>query len=233
MNRAFKLLRVQQVDSQLDEVRGRLAEIERILNEDEKLRAAQHSRAQAEAELREAHKQLREAEEQVKAQQEHIQQNQAALYGGKVTNPKELQDLQKEAESLARQLSTLEDEQLTYMAGVEEKQAGERAAIENLEGLLAQQAVEQRALHSEQSGLREKEAQLAGEREPALSGVDAADLEIYEGLRKTKKGLAVARVENHTCSACGAELSAALAQAAKSPSELARCATCKRILYGG
>jgi predicted nucleic acid-binding Zn-ribbon protein len=233
VNRAFKLYRLQQADSRLDEARGRLAEIERLLADDETMRAAAAGFQAAEASMLAAAAALRAAEDVVKTQQTHIEQNQASLYGGKVTNPKELQDLQKEDEALTRQLRTLEDAQLSKMAELEEKQADLAKANEVVEGLKAQQAVEQRVLHSEQSKLKEDLPQLEDEQSTTLHGIEKADLDLYESLRKSKAGVAVAKVDQRTCSACGSELSAATAQAAKATSELARCDSCKRILYGG
>jgi predicted nucleic acid-binding Zn-ribbon protein len=233
MSRAFKLYRLQQVDSQLDTAQARLAEIERILNEDEAMRTATQTLAHAQAALHAAHSALRTAEEEVAAQQRHIQQNQASLYGGKVTNPKELQDLQKEAEALGRRLSELEDAQLDKMSVHEQKQAALKEAEEELEALKAQQAVEQRALHSEQSQLEEELARLQEEHSTALNGVEAAELETYQGLRRSKGGIAVAKIEDGACAACGAELSAAIVQAARSADGLSRCDNCKRLLYAG
>jgi predicted nucleic acid-binding Zn-ribbon protein len=233
VNRAFKLYRLQQVDSRLDEARGRLAEINRILADDETMRAATAGFQAAEASMLAAAAGLRAAEDAVKTQQIHIEQNQASLYGGLVKNPKELQDLQKEDEALKRQLSTLEDAQLLKMGELEEKQTDLAKANEVVEGLKAQQAVEQRALHAEQRKLREELPQLEDEQATGLHGIEKADLDLYETLRKSKAGLAVAKVEARTCSACGSELSAATAQAAKGGGELVRCDSCKRILYGG
>src|SRR5690606_7461187 len=101
MSRAFTLYRLQQVDTQLDQGAARLAEITRILNDNAALQAASLAHQGAQARLHSAHSALRAAEEEVASQQRCIANNQASLYGGAVTNPKELQDLQKEAEALA------------------------------------------------------------------------------------------------------------------------------------
>ncbi len=81
--------------------------------------------------------------------------------------------------------------------------------------------------------LLEDRARLENEREAALSGVPDEDLRFYQKTRESKNGLAVAKVNDNTCSACGNQLSQALAQAARSPDEINRCSICKRILYAG
>ncbi len=231
MNRSFKLFRLQQVDSQLDELQARLTAIEKALAEGEVVNEAKQAEEQAKTATQLTQHAVRSAEEEVKAQQQHIQHNQASLYSGKVTNPKELQDLQKEAEALTRRLNELENVELEKMIALEEAQAALKKAEENLESVLAQRGVEQRTLGSEQNNFITEQARLQGERTTATKGISSEDLELYKSVRASKGGLAVAKVQNKTCSACGAELSASLAQASRSPDELVRCSSCKRILY--
>ena len=130
MSQPFKLFRLQQLDSQLDQGRGRLREIEATLNDSAALNQAQERASQAEAGLVTAQKTLNRAEENVQAQQIKIEQTEAALYGGKVRNPKELQDLQNESAALKRFLDTLEERQLEALIAVEEAELLSKAAAE-------------------------------------------------------------------------------------------------------
>ena len=231
MNRAFKLYRLQQADSQLDEALGRLAEIETALGEDKILQEALQAVEITKSEYQHAQLEMRDADEQAKAQQQHIDEEQAKLYGGKVSNPKELQDLQKESEVLTKRLSDLETVELEKMERAEQAEARLKEAEENLESVQAQRGVEVRTLGSELSKLKVEIERLTDERKTATHGIPDEDMALYESTRKAKGGLAVAKVINKECGACGAELSAALAQAARSADELARCSNCKRILY--
>lgn len=233
MNQAFKLFRLQQTDSQLDKLRERLAEIERLLNEDQVVNEAREALAGAQNAVETARRELQYSEEEAKAQQQKLKENQDSLYGGKVRNPKELQDLQLEADVLSRHLHDTEDRELGLMERLEERQASMRQAQENLEAVLAQRAVELRTLGREQVELEAEEKRLGAERETAIPGIADDALKLYDGLRKSKQGLAIIKVSNKTCTACGAELSSSLAEAARSPSALARCDSCKRILYSG
>lgn len=233
MSSAFKLFRLQQVDSQLDQVKSRLSEIERLLADDEVINEANKTLENAKKTRDLAQKEVTKSEDEVKAWQAKLKENQDNLYGGKVRNPKELQDLQLEADSLSRHLQTLEETELEKMVALEANQASIDEAQKALEAALAQQGVEQRTLGSEQNKLSAEAQRLEEERSADLNNIPAEDLKMYEGLRTIKGGLAVAKVQNKTCGACGAELSASLAQAARSPNELARCDNCKRILYAG
>jgi predicted nucleic acid-binding Zn-ribbon protein len=231
VNLGFRLFRLQQVDTHLDDVAKRLAEIERKLADDDVVREARAAIEAQGSAIDATRKEISQADSEVKAAQLKLKENQDALYGGKVKNPKELQDLQLEAENLTRHLKEHEDAELDKMMQLEEQQAGLQQAQADLEAVLAQRGVDQRILGREQAELQTEKERLQEEREPALHGISPEALSVYEGLRKNKGGLAVAKAAGKECSGCGAELSAALAQAARSPNELARCDTCKRILY--
>ena len=233
MSRSFKLFRLQQVNSQLDAAHTRLSEIEAILGDDELLQQAKAMEKKAEESKAGAERKLHSAEEEVKAQQIKIEHNQAALYGGSVSNPKELQDLQAEAAALNRHLQDLEDVQLEKMLTSEEAQSELQERLSELNEIEAQRTLEHGDLGIEGDKLGEEVERLSNERDATASGVSAEDLASYEKLRISKAGLAVAKVKDKTCSACGTILTQSLAQAARSPTELSKCSTCKRILYAG
>ncbi len=233
MSQPFKLYRLQQIDSQLDWARARLKEIEAALQADQTvLQATQNAEASANKH-RDALRALRQAEEEVRQQRLKIEQTESTLYGGKVRNPKELQDLQKESAALKRYLSVLEDRQLEAML-VEEDASGENDLVQ---AQLAQvnKDFEARSLEFRQESQRcEKDvARLEEERRATISSIPSEDLQIYEMLRTKRRGLAVAKVTARACSACGSTLNAALLQAAHSPNQLTRCDACGRILYLG
>lgn len=233
MSRSFKLFRLQQVDSSLDQVRARLKEIDRILGDDEALQQAKAVQEQAGERKVEAEKDLHRAETEVKDQQVKIEQNQARLYGGKISNPKELQDLQQEAEALKRHLSDLEDIQLEKMLSLEEMQMELDNAQQGLDSLRVERTREHGNLGAEHEELESEQARLSDERAAAVSTIPDEDMRPYLKLRESKNGLAVAKVNNKICGACGTTLSESLAQAARSPNEISKCSTCKRILYAG
>ncbi len=231
MSQPVNLYRLQQVDSQLDQAQARLKEIAAALAEDAALLQAQAD-VQAAAQAEElAQKGLRRAEDEAKAQQIKIEQNQAALYSGRTTNPKELQDLQLEAEALRRHLGTLEDQQLEKMAAYEDAQSIQQQANTSLKSVEAGLAAQHAELIKEQAALLKDVDRLQTERAATAANVTAESAQVYDRLRTSRGGVAVARVADKTCTACGTTLSQALAQAARSPNQLTHCDTCGRILY--
>jgi hypothetical protein len=233
MSLSFKLHRLQQFDSQLDQIHTRLREIEEVLSDDSALIEAQKRENVSSAISDAAQKNLHKAEENVKALNLKIEQTEAALYGGKVRNPKELQDLQNESEALKRYLIVLNDRLLEAMIAQDEATTSHASTLTELERVSASLLQQRNTLLKEQRVLVQEATLLESERGAAIKSITENELLIYEQLRKQKRGVAVANVKDNTCSACGTTLSAALLHNARSPNTLARCETCGRILYGG
>ncbi len=233
MSQPFKLFRLQQIDSHIDQVQSRLREIEATLNEKAALNEAHQHFTDAEANLAEAQKALHRAEENVNAQRVKIEQTESSLYGGKIRNPKELQDLQNESAALKRFLATLEDRQLEAIIAVEDLEAISKEKAIALSKITAESESLDQKLAKEQVGLTQELKHLENERQAAASTIPADDLGLYERLRQQRRGVAVAKVNVNSCSACGSVISPALLQVARSPNQLARCDSCGRILYFG
>ncbi len=233
MSQTFKLYRLQQIDSQIDQMNSRLNEIELTLKQDDALHQARKKAEEAENNHLDFQKSLRHAETNLKTQRLKIEQTEATLYGGKVRNPKELEDLNQEASALKRYRGVLEDRLLEAMLAEEEAATSYENATEELES--EQKRFDQ--LRSELGVEKEKifldKKQLESERKAAVSSISGDDLQLYQQLRQSRRGIAVAKVTDKACSACGTILNSALLHSTRSPNQISRCDTCNRILYGG
>ena len=233
MSLSFKLYRLQQIDSQLDRARARLREIEAALSEDQAIRLAKARLQEAEDALQSNRKLLRQAENAVQEQRLKIEQTEATLYSGRVRNPKELQDMQNEAAALKRYRIVLEDRQLEVMIAVEETEAVQKTANAELETVVSQFAKQHSDLNQEKTVLLNDIERTENERKATVGSIPAEPLKLYEQLRQQRRGIAVAKVTDKACSACGSTLNAVLLNAARSPNQISRCDICGRILYGG
>lgn len=233
MSSPFKLFRLQTIDSQMDGMKHRIREIDDLLKDDEELLQARQEAETTKIDWQTSQKSLRMAEEQVRQQRLKIEQNEASLYSGRMQNPKELQDLQNEVASLKRYLSVLEDRQLEAMLAEEEVLAVAETARSALEKVQAARESQSADLSSERERLQNDLSRFQAERDAVMSDIPPADLDLYEKLRIQRRGTAVSKVVNKTCSACGTTLNASLLHAARSPSQITRCDMCGRILYTG
>jgi predicted nucleic acid-binding Zn-ribbon protein len=231
MSAALGLYRLQVVDSRMDEIRARLEEIRQILENDQEMRQAKKQVSETEATLKLSQHSLKQAEAEVDKQKIKIEQSESNLYSGNVKNPKELQDLQNEVAALKRHLETLEDRQLEAMLEEESAEQTHQAAIEKMERVKARLAEQNQTLTNEQSELNKDLERLDAERGAALSPLDSNLLTVYDQLRKDKRGLAIAAVNEGACAACGTTLTPAQLQSARSTAQINNCPTCGRILY--
>jgi predicted nucleic acid-binding Zn-ribbon protein len=231
MSASLGLHRLQQVDRQIDQTRSQLEAIRQTLENDIELREALDQMENAQSSNHHAHHDLKNAEAEVEAQKIKIEQAESSLYGGKVQNPKELQDLQKDIVSLKKHLALLEERELEAMMQAENAENNLQNAKTNLELFQARRGNEHKKLIVDQSALTVKLEQFTEEREAALAPIESSMLQIYEYLRRQKHGVAVAEVHDNSCASCGATITASLQQNARSQKQLANCPSCGRILF--
>ena len=233
MSQSSNLYRLQQIDSPIDQAHARIREIEVELSNNAALNQAQEYVKTAEQSLQDARTALRKTEETVQDQRVKINQAESVLYGGKVRNPKELQDLENDVEALKRYLGVLEDRQLDAMLALEDAERKCEQATGKLHETQAITAEQQAGLKGELTQLQKTVERLEIERHAAATAVNPDDFSLYEQLRQTRRGVAVAKVSSQACGACGSLLTPALVQAAHSSTQLVRCTSCGRILYVG
>jgi len=167
--------------------------------------------------------------EQVRARSLHDQE---LLNGGTITDPKQLQNLQHEIESLARRQSELEDVELEIMDRVE----GAQAAVAQLAAQKSELAAQREALVETVRVLREEidaeKSMVAGDRTRIAEGIPADLLALYEKIRADHSGVGAARLYRGRCEGCRLELPPNEIEALRNAnvSSVVRCEECRRIL---
>lgn len=231
MNASLGLYRLQQVDRQIDRAQSRLEAIRKTLENDAEMKSALTRLEKSQTEHLRAQHALQFAETEVSTQRIKIEQTESSLYGGGVKNPKELQDLQRDVESLKKHFGTLEERQLEAMIGAEnaaEEFTSTKLDFEKVQARLGnehKQLIDERATHMKQL------ESLSQEREAALAPISVELLSVYEDLRRQKRGVAVTEVEEDACAACGTNINASIQQQARSQKQLVHCPSCGRILF--
>lgn len=231
MNRARLLFQLQETDSHLDRHRERLESIEVELADDSALQQARRRLEQAQESFNEQQRALEKARQAVRSQREKIQQEEKRLYSGKVTNPRELSDLQREVEALKRHLDTLEERQIEAMLAVDQAEETLRKAEKTLKAVEHEYQQRNQSLAEERDELQRHIEELLLSRANLCAEITPKDIKTYEALRAQKNGVAVSQVQEESCSACGSTLISATLQKARSHQNLTQCDTCGRILY--
>ena len=208
-----------------------LTAIRESLENDAELRAALNCVETCQTDHFHAHHELNNTSAEAEAQKTKIEQAEASLYGGRVQNPKELQDLQKDIASLKKHLTTLEERELDSMIKAESSEGKLQGAKLELEKIQSRLSYEHKNLIADQTRLTIELERFAEEREAALGPIELNLLQTYETLRQQKRGVAVAEIIDDACASCGTTLNAALRQNARSPKQLINCPSCGRILF--
>jgi len=232
MSAALGLFRLQLIDRQVDRAQTQLKEIQKSLDDNSELVELTGKIEKVQSEIDSVNQAVRTAGADTQSQQEKISQAESSLYSGQVHNPKELQDLQNDVASLKKRLDTLEERELASMTELDaaEKELGMlRASLEELK-IKRESSIS--VLLGSKSLLNRELEKLTEERQATLDPISMEHRNMYEQLRRSKRGVAVVEITDGSCSGCGTTLTAAMQQNARSLSHLVACPTCNRILYG-
>ena len=233
MSRVSNLYRLQELDLEIRRCHDRIAEIDMQLADDEEVKTARSDLESKEKQLADARLANSSADHVVGSQRGKIENTEKTLYGGSVTNPKELEDLQLESESLKRYLDTLEDRLLEVMVALEEAELKHDQASQKLTQLIVRKSGENDLLNADRLDLLSTIERTEIEREPALSNISAEDLKTYEKFRQRFGGIALALIHEGSCGVCGVDLARSIEQDIRSGNTLVYCEQCGRILYAG
>ena len=235
MSRWDALLAVQDHDTHADQLVHRRqtlparAELEAAMAE---LAALERRAAEVQASRHELGRAQQRLEDDIASLNDRATQHDKTLYGGTITNPRELQALQDEIGSLKRRITQLEDQELELMEQIEPldrdlaEMDGSRAALdERSSALRAQIAEEEVAIDDELAAVRAERDSLAADVEPDL-------LTEYEELRPHSGGIGIARLVGTSCGGCHLSLSAVEIDRIKRlpPDEPVHCEECGRLL---
>jgi len=230
MRKIDLLLKLQETDAEADAARTVMERLAAELGDRSALSVREAELSAVRAELHRQEAEQRDLELQADERRNKIAADEGKLYGGRVTNPKELASLQEEVQQDKRQLSSVEDRLLEVLDQVETS----TARVAELERTLAQETqaweAAQKSAASQVEESQGKVNRLDAERQTILAQMAAPDQATYSSLRRSK-GAAVARVHQRTCQACRVSLTPALEQRARIGNDLVACHSCGRLLY--
>jgi len=166
-----------------------------------------------------------------------IEQKRAAvhekLYSGRITNPKELGDLQKDEEMLDEQIGHLEEGVLEVMDLVE----GARTTETTLAGQLAaaKRRWKETVAHTEAETkrLQSELVALRPERERLATVVEKSLLRRYDEIRQSREGVGMVVTGTDSCPGCHTRLTPRTMNLLREGEELTLCENCNRILAWG
>jgi len=233
MVRISDLYALQELDTEIDGLERALDELRSRHGADESTGVLEERIAELEEVVKTARQERRGASDEADDGRAKVVAVEEKLYGGSITNAKELRDLQKELESLQRQQAARDETALSALAAVELAETDLARVRAELSSGQSSWEAEQSQVSGEVEGLEAQVAALRQRRQAASRPVDAPTMALYERLRRMRAGRAVARVQRGACLGCRISLPSQVFQKARSGLAVVQCTSCERILYVG
>lgn len=230
-----QLLSVQDLDTHIDQLvhrRAHLSERTLIVEAGEMLRASQAQIAVQEELVGELTRAQRRVEDALASLEGRAVDIDRQLYGGTVSNARELQDLQTELESVKKRISTTEDAAFAGLEGIEPAEARLAELVDQHAAIEARRFEATQALTAAEAEIDVDLDEARAKRVTAVVGIPEAMLSNYEQIRYTHQGVGIARLVGNRCEGCHLTLASADVDRIKhlDPDDVALCEECGRML---
>jgi len=228
MSIAKQLYQLQEVELEIGSDEQALAQIASQLGESQAVTKAQTELKLEQQHLEELGRQQHSVEWETEDIVNKLTSAEEKLYGGKVSNPKELTNLQHEVKGLIVRRNQLENKTLDIMDRVELSTTSVATLSSKLKTVEAEWHSRQQQLSTDMEQLKAALSDLKHKRQLLSAQIDPQAIEFYQELKK-QKGQAVAKVEQGICRGCRISLPTSELQRAKGDN-LVQCSSCGRIL---
>ena len=233
MTTALQLFSLQELDLALDEINQRRtkaqSELEAGVTSERLETALQNARESLEL-VRSQH---REQQADAEDQRNRSAELDRLLYGGELTNPRDLETLEKEAGNVRSQVQNRETRLLELSLRAEEYRNSCTQLEKQLEDLRSRWETRSAQLKEQVAELETEYEELAARRSTLAATFEPIAVQKYEVLRKAKSGAAVAKVLRGLCQGCRMSLPTRQQQQVRSGRQTVHCSSCGRLLCNG
>ncbi len=224
-----QLYQLQELDTEIEHEEQTLNQKVSQLGDRQTLDSAQSRLASEQQRLEELKRQHHDAEWDVDDLLSKIAAAEEKLYGGKITNPKDLSGLQHEVTTMKTRSDQLENKALEIIDRLEAAEKSVATATSDYQKMEDEWHRQQQQLSNDIEQIKTSLADLKQKRKQLSEQIDPPAIALYEKIRQ-QKNQAVAKVEQGICHACRISLSASALQRARSGQPV-QCSTCGRILF--
>lgn len=229
-----KLLELQEIDSNLQDINTLLEELPvKLKNIEKEDISLQHEMEAFKKTTTQLKVERRQKEIELKAIEEQTKNLQSKLFDVK-TN-KEYQALQNEIQNLKLKASSLEDEILVYMDQDEQFKEKEKNLLHKIEEHKKMMAQKQKEIEGRINQLKVEQTLVQQKRNEYATSIDSLLIDLYTRIKKSKKdGIAVCRISEDStgcsCGGCYVYIPGYLKEKVKKKTEIVQCENCGRIL---
>jgi len=224
------LIRLQQLDLEIDAARRRIADIPNVQQALDARLALQRDQVAAAKDVVASNQAARrEIEKEVAALQSRLSKYKDQLM--EVKTNKEYQAMQKEIATAEDTVRGHEDRLLERMVEADTLARQLKDAEAELKRQEAENAAEHRSLDAEVKALEEQAKRLAADRGAVASELAPPALSLFEHVARQRKGQALAEARDGHCTVCHVRLRPQVFNDVRRNDTLIQCESCSRILY--
>ena len=229
-----RLLALSDADAQRARIDARLADLpeqQAVDEAQERLEAAVRHGDALRVEVTTVEAEQRRHEREIEQFQTRIAKEQERLYGGGITNAREMQSVESEIDAAQRRVDEQEDALLEAMEAAEDLAARIDDAARTAEQTRAEIVELEAARDEAAQQLLAERAELDVERERLRDALGEAALTRYDGVReRIPAGVAVGELSGMSCTACRIDLPHAEVNELRDGDPLTTCPSCRRLL---
>jgi len=225
------LWKLHQIDASLVQIRAKASALDPGREIMGKIAAAQKTCDAKTESAKSLSGELTDLELKQKSIDDKIKRFEKDLYGGKIVNPREVENINKEIDMLKRQRGDCDIRVLELWELVPPAKAEAEAAQKSVDALKAELHEFQKGVRAQQVKMEQEFKRLTEERSAAQAGVAPSLIARYDAIRNRHGGIGMSRIEkNRTCGMCGTSLPTKTIEDVKED-RLITCEECHRILY--
>lgn len=224
------VIRLQEVDNRLGELNREITALPKHIAEIEKKLVTHERKLEADrAALAANQKERKNCEGDIQTQEQKISKLKDQMLQAKTNE--QYRAFQNEIEFCQKEIRKLEDRILELMGESEPLEKNVKAAESSLRTEKVQVEAEKQKARDRTAADRSAFEQLQQERSGIVGHLAPATHQLYERVRKARKGIAIAEAVEGRCAACQITIRPQFFQELKRGDHIMSCESCQRILY--
>ncbi|NQW23420.1 MAG: hypothetical protein HQ475_08260 [SAR202 cluster bacterium] len=231
MTTVRQMFALQELDIILDRVQNERTKAETELNNGDSVGMLESQLERDSERLQESETQRQTTRLEAETQKERSETLNTQLYGGEVSNPRDLESLEREANNVRQLVEKHENTLIEITVRIDDAHHKRSELESKLNEARAAWQIRQSELQAAIKALNEECSGFESQRSKLTEVLDPTSLQHYETLRKSKGGLAVAKVERGLCQGCRMSLPTHQQQSVRSGRQTVLCSSCGRILF--
>ena len=223
-------IRLQEIDNRLGDLAREIATLPKHIAEIEKKLVSHERKLEADrAALSANQKERKKCEGDIQLQEQKISKLKDQMLLAKTND--QYRAFQNEIEFCQKEIRKFEDRILELMGESEPLEKNVKAAEIALKAEKAQVESEKQVARERTAVDEKASSELQAERAAVAGGMTSSTYQLYERVRRNRKGIGVAEAVGGRCSACQIALRPQFLQELKRSTSVMACESCNRILY--